>query len=95
MRAAPPRAGGGAGIADIHKIDAKLRSLRRIEASHHAAIRRALEASRLDTVDPVKARKKYEKVKAKVERKIKKISPKIKALTNRRAELKGDRAAKG
>jgi len=82
-------------IADLHKIDSKLRRLRRIEASHHATIRRALEASRLDTVDPVKAKRKYERIRAKYERKIRRLSPKIKALTIRRSEIKGERVAKG
>lgn len=48
-----------------------------------------------NTADPVKAEKKFKKVKAKYERRIEKLGPKIKELTNRRAELKGRGATKG
>lgn len=48
-----------------------------------------------ETVDPVKAEKKFKKIKAKYDAKIDKLQPKIKKLTNRRTELKEGRAAKG
>ncbi len=48
-----------------------------------------------DTADPVKAERKFKKTKAKYERKIEKLSPKIKQLTIRREELKDRHAAKG
>jgi len=48
-----------------------------------------------NTADPVKAEKKFKKTKAKYERKVEKLQPKIKALTSRREELKGRHAAKG
>lgn len=42
-----------------------------------------------DTVDPTKAKARYEKVKARYEHKIEKLQPKVKRLTNQRSELKG------
>jgi hypothetical protein len=48
-----------------------------------------------NTANPVAAEIKFKKLKAKCERKIEKLQPKIKRLTNRRAELKDGRAAKG
>lgn len=48
-----------------------------------------------NTADPVKAEKKFKKVKAKYERKIEKLNPKIKHLTSRREELKDRHPAKG
>ncbi len=48
-----------------------------------------------NTADPVKAEKKFKKIKAKYEGKIEKLQPKIKQLTNRRAELKDHHASKG
>lgn len=46
-------------------------------------------------MDPVKAKRKYERFRAKYERKIKRILPKIRALTIRRSELKDRRVTKG
>lgn len=43
----------------------------------------------------MKAKARYERAREKYERKIHRLVPKIKALTDLRAELKGDRAAKG
>ncbi len=48
-----------------------------------------------NTADPVKAEKKFKAVRAKYERKIEKLQPKIKQLTIRREELKGRGATKG
>ncbi len=73
----------------LDKIDQKLHHLRRVEASYRAAIRRAKQAMRENTADAVKAKKKFEKFRAKYERKIDKLQPKVKQLTNQRAELKG------
>ncbi len=73
----------------LDKIDQKLHHLRRVEASYRAAIRRAREAMRENSADPVKAKKKFEKARARYERKIDKLQPKVKQLTNRRSELKG------
>src|SRR3989304_1980278 len=91
-RGAPGR---GRGLPSVRKVDQKLRRLQRIEASYRTAIKRALEQSKLDTVDPVKAKARFEKAREKYERKIHRLMPKIKALTDLRAELKGDRGAKG
>ena len=44
---------------------------------------------REETVDRLKAERKFEKVRAKLEGKIEKIQPKIKDLTNRVSENKG------
>lgn len=82
-------------MAERERVERKLRRLRRIEASYRADIRRALEASKADTVDPVRARERYEKARAKYERRIDRLVPKIKALTTRRAELKSRRSGKG
>ncbi len=60
-----------------------------MEASYRASIRRALQEMKGNTVNPTKAKARYEKVKAKYERKIDKLQPKVKRLTNQRAELKG------
>ena len=48
-----------------------------------------------NTADPVAAEKKFKKIRAKYERKIERLQPKIKQLTVRREELKGRHAAKG
>lgn len=77
-------------MAAVGKIDQKLQHLRRVEASYRKYIRRAQDEMRMNTVDPEKARRKYEKVKAKYERKIEKLQPQVKRLTNRRSEMKGD-----
>lgn len=66
-----------------------------MDASYRKTIRRAHEAMRMNTADPEKARKKYEKIKAKYERKIDRLQPKLKELTIRRAELKGQHPTKG
>ncbi|HLE54387.1 MAG TPA: hypothetical protein VI999_04000 [Thermoplasmata archaeon] len=76
-------------IATLEKIDQRLHHLRRVEASYRAAIRRAQQAMRQNTADPVKAKKKFEKFRAKYERKIDRLQPKVKQLTHERAELKG------
>ena len=44
---------------------------------------------REETVDRLKAERKFEKVRAKLEAKIEKVQPKIKDLTNRVSENKG------
>jgi len=82
-------------IGELEKIDRKLDHLRRVEASYRATIRRAQQQMREDTVDPAKAKRKFERIRAKYERKIEKLQPKVKALTIRRAKLKGEGAAKG
>ncbi len=79
----------------MHKVDQKLHHLRRIEAGYRKTIARARETMKENTADPIKAEKKFKAVKAKYERKIDKLQPKIKRLTIRRAELKDHRAAKG
>ena len=79
----------------MHKVDQKLHHLRRIEAGYRKTIARARETMKENTADPVKAEKKFKSVKAKYERKIEKLQPKIKRFTIRRAELKDHRVAKG
>ncbi len=76
-------------IATLEKIDQKLHHFRRVEASYRTAIRRAQQAMRENTADPVRAKKKFEKFRAKYERKIEKLQPKVKQLTHQRAVLKG------
>ena len=48
-----------------------------------------------NTADPVAAEKKFKKLQARYEHKIEKLQPKIKALTNRREQLKHGKPAKG
>jgi hypothetical protein len=76
----------GAGIPSPDKLERKLKRLQRIEAGYRAEIRRAQQALKGATVDRLKAERKFEKRKAKFEAKIEKIQPKIKILTNQRAE---------
>ncbi len=79
----------------LHKVDQKLHHLRRVEAGYRRSIARAREAMKENTADPVKAERRFDKTKDRYERKIEKLQPKIKALTLRRAELKGRGATKG
>lgn len=65
-----------------------MRRLRRIEAGYRAEIRRAQQALKAATVDRRKAEQKFEKIRAKLEGKIGKVQPKIKALTNLQAEMR-------
>lgn len=74
---------------NLEKLDHRLHHLRRVEASYRAAIRRAQQAMRENTANPVKAKKRFEKIRAKYERKIEKLQPQVKQLTNQRAERKG------
>ena len=91
-----PRADPGRGtIADLRKINERLRHYQRVEASFRAEIRRAHEAIKEDRANPARAEARYKKVKEKYERKIGKVLPKIKRLTALRNELKGRPAAKG
>jgi hypothetical protein len=69
----------------VDKVERKLRRLRRIEAGYRAEIRRAAHTLKDATVDRMKAERKFERVRAKLEGKIEKVQPKIKALTNLKA----------
>ena len=77
---------GGAGIPSSDKLDRKLKRLRRIEAGYRAEIRRAQHAMKDATVDRLRAERKFEKLRAKLEGKIEKVQPKIRELTNLKAE---------
>ena len=79
----------------MHKVDQKLHHLRRVEASYRKSIARARQDMKENTADPVAAEKKFKKLQARYERKIEKLQPKIKQLTNRREQLKHGKAAKG
>jgi len=79
---------GGHGIPSGDKFDRKLKRLRRIEAGYRAEMRRAQQAMKGATVDRVKAEKRFEKVRRKLEARIEKLQPKIKDLTNRRAGMR-------
>lgn len=85
----------GGRIDALHKVDQKLHHLRRVEAGYRKSIARARDTMKDDTADPVKAEKKFKKLKAKYERRIEKLQPKIKQLTIRREELKNRHATKG
>jgi predicted nucleic acid-binding Zn-ribbon protein len=85
----------GGRIDALHKVDQKLHHLRRIEGGYRKSIARARDAMKEDSADPVKAEKRFKKLKAKYEHRIEKLQPKIKQLTSRREELKNRHAAKG
>lgn len=82
-------------ISELRKIDQKLQHLRRVEASYRSEIRRALQAMKDNTANPVKAEARFKKTKAKFERRIEKLQPKIKHFAVLRAEMKDRGAAKG
>ncbi len=69
----------------MDKFDRKLKRFRRIEAGYRAEIRRAQQAMKMETVDRLRAEKRYAKIRAKFEAKIEKLQPKIRDLTNRKA----------
>ncbi len=73
----------------LEKVDRRLRHLRAVESTYRKAIKRAREEARNETIDTDKAEKRYEKVKAKYQRRIEKLQPKIQTLVRQRAELKG------
>ena len=79
---------GGSEIPAADKLERKLKRLRRIEAGYRAEIRRAQHTMKENTVDRLKAERKFERVRAKLEGKIERVQPKIKALTNRVSEQK-------
>lgn len=69
------------------RLEEKIKRLRRIEASYRNEIRRAEVAMQEDTVNPEKARQKYEKVRIRNGWRIEATSEKIRDLTRKRAEL--------
>ena len=79
---------GGSEIPAADKLERKLKRLRRIEAGYRAEIRRAQHTMKENTVDRLKAERKFERIRAKLEGKIERVQPKIKALTNRVSEHK-------
>ncbi len=79
---------GGSEIPAADKLERKLKRLRRIEAGYRAEIRRAQHAMKENTVDRLKAERKFERIRAKLEGKIERVQPKIKALTNRVSDHK-------
>ena len=78
----------GSEIPAADKLERKLKRLRQIEAGYRAEIRRAQQAMKGATVDRLKAERKFERLRAKLEVKIERVQPKIKALTNLAAERK-------
>ena len=78
----------------LHKVDQKLHHLRRVEAGYRKSIARARQTMKEDTADPVAAEKKFKKLQGKYERRIEKLQPKIKLLTQRREQLKHRGAAR-
>lgn len=82
-------------MSELDKVHRKLRRLRRIEASYRADIRRALDRSRSETIDPVRAKERFERTRARYERRMDRVMHRIKALTSREAELKSGRPGKG
>jgi len=79
---------GGSEIPAADKLERRLKRLRRIEAGYRAEICRAQHAMKGDTVDRLKAERKFERLRAKLEGKIERVQPKIKALTNLVSERK-------
>ena len=83
------RASGlGEPIPSSDKINRKLKRMRRIEAGYRADIRRAHDALRFQTANRTKAEQRYERVRRKLEARIEKLQPKIRDLTNLRAEMR-------
>ncbi len=74
-------------MGKAERLETKIKRLRRIEASYRNEIRRA-EAAMSDTaVDRDKAKRKYERVRAKFNYKIEVLAGKVRDLTTKRAQL--------
>ena len=74
-------------MGTAERLEAKMKRLRRIEASYRTEIRRAEERMADDSVDSEKARHRYERVRAKFNYKIEVLAEKIRDLTTKRAQL--------
>ena len=75
-------------MPSTEKVERQLKRLRRIEAGDRAEIRRAQQLLKNTTMDRLKAEQRFEKRRAKLEAKIEKVQPKIRALTNLRAGMR-------
>jgi len=74
-------------MVKAERLDAKIKRLRRIEASYRSEIRRAELRMEEETGHPEKARRRYERARIKNSWKIEGLSEKIRGLTRKRAEL--------
>lgn len=75
-------------MTSLEKVDRKIKRLASIEASYRNAVKRAEEVYRRNTLDSAKAKKRYERVRAKYGRRIEKIPPKVRQLRLERRRLK-------
>ena len=72
-------------MGKAERLEAKIKRLRRIEASYRNEIRRS--DAEMETVDSERARRKHERRSAKYNYKIELLSEKVRALTTKRAQL--------
>ena len=72
-------------MGKAERLEAKIKRLRRIEASYRNEIRRS--DAEMETVDSERARRKYEHRSAKYNYKIELLSEQVRALTTKRAQL--------
>ena len=71
-------------MADTRRLDLKLKHLRAIEGDYRSILRRAEDELKHNLI----SRDKFNKIKAKQEKKIEKILPKVRRLQRLRNELK-------
>lgn len=74
-------------MGKAERFEAKIKRLRRIEASYRSGIRRAEARMDEETGDSEKARRKYERIQAKFNYKIEVLAERVRHLTTRRAQL--------
>jgi len=71
-------------MADIRKLDLRLKRLRAIEGDYRSTLRRAEDEHKHNLI----SKEKFLKIKAKQEAKIEKILPKVRRLQHLRNEMK-------
>ena len=74
-------------MVKAERLDAKIKRLRRIEASYRSEVRRAELRMEEATGNPEKARQKFERTRIRDNWKSERLSEKIRDLTRKRAEL--------
>lgn len=74
-------------MGKAERLEAKIKRLRRIEASYRNEIRRREDRMEEDSADPERARRKFERTRYTYNYKIEELSEKIRDLTRKRTEL--------
>ncbi len=74
-------------MGKAERLEAKIKRLRRIEAQYRNEIRRSEDRMGEKTVNPEKARRKFERTRYTYNYKIEELAEKIRDLTRKRAEL--------